>query len=66
MSRFQAFKPASYKKGHKYITVVYDMDRNRVIWIHEGRSEEVFSLFCEELTEEERNAMEIVAGDGAK
>ena len=56
----------SYKKGHKYITVVYDMDRNRVIWIHEGRSEEVFSLFCEELTEEERNAMEIVAGDGAQ
>lgn len=23
----------SYKKGYKYITVVYDMDKNRVIWI---------------------------------
>ena len=56
----------SYKKGHKYITVVYDLDRNRVIWIYEGHSEDVFSMFCEELTEEEQNAMEIVAGDGAK
>lgn len=56
----------SYKKGHKYITVVYDMDKNRVIWIHEGYGKEVFEKFCTMLTEEERSKIEIVAGDGAK
>lgn len=53
-------------KGHKYITVVYDMDRNRVIWVHEGFGLEVFRKFCEALTEEERQAIEVVAGDGAR
>ena len=56
----------SYKKGHKYITVVYDMDKNKVIWIHEGYGKEVFEEFCTQLSEEERSRIEIVAGDGAK
>lgn len=55
----------SYRKGYKYITVVYDMDRNRVIWIHEGHGYEVFAEFCRLLTPEERARVEIVAGDGA-
>ena len=56
----------SYRKGFAYITVVYDMDRNRVVWIHEGNGLEVFKLFCEELSTEERNKITIVAGDGAR
>ena len=56
----------SRKKGHKYITVVIDMDRNQVIWIHDGHGLEVFKKFCESLTPEEQNALEIIAGDGAK
>ena len=56
----------SYQKGHAYITVVYDMDRNRVVWVHENHGQEIFSQFCELLTEEERAQIEIVAGDGAK
>lgn len=56
----------SYHKGFKYITVVYDMDRNRVVWIHDGNGLEVFRQFCESLTKEEQDAIEIVAGDGAK
>ncbi|MCF0185984.1 MAG: ISL3 family transposase, partial [Bacteroidaceae bacterium] len=56
----------SYRKGFSYITVVYDMDLNRVVWIHEGNGLEIFRLFCKELTEEERQKIEIVAGDGAK
>jgi transposase len=56
----------SYRKGHKYITIVYDMDRNRVAWIHKGYGLEVFRLFCESLTPEERDSIEVVAGDGAK
>lgn len=54
------------KKGHQYITVVYDMDRNQVAWLHDGYGKEVFGEFCKQLSEEERAAMEVVAGDGAK
>lgn len=55
----------SYRKGFSYITVVYDMDRNRVVWIHEGNGLEIFRLFCEELSPEERKKIKIIAGDGA-
>ena len=56
----------SYKKGHKYITVVYDLDSGRVIWVHKDHGLEIFKLFCEALTPEEREQVEIVAGDGAR
>ena len=56
----------SYRKGHAYITVVYDMDRNRVVWVHKDHGKEVFEEFCQLLSEEERAAIKIVAGDGAK
>ncbi|MEE1035992.1 MAG: ISL3 family transposase [Oscillospiraceae bacterium] len=56
----------SYRKGFAYITVVYDMDRNRVVWVHEGNGLETFRLFCEALSLEEREKIEIVAGDGAR
>ena len=55
----------SYKKGYKYITVVYDMDKNRVIWVHENHGLSVFEEFCQLLSPEERNKIEVVAGDGA-
>ena len=55
----------SYRKGYAYITVVYDMDKNRVIWVHENHGYEVFAEFCMLLTPEERGKIEIVAGDGA-
>lgn len=56
----------SYRKGHSYITVVYDMDKNQVVWVHEKHGQEVFTQFCELLSEEDRAKIEIVAGDGAK
>lgn len=56
----------SYRKGYAYITVVYDMDRNRVVWIHEGNGLEIFRLFCESLSPEDREKIEVIAGDGAK
>jgi len=56
----------SYRKGYAYITVVYDIDRNRVVWVHEGNGLEIFRLFCEALSADERKKIEIVAGDGAQ
>lgn len=56
----------SYSRGHQYITVVFDMDRNQVVWLHKDHGLEVFREFCEQLTEEQRDAIQIVAGDGAR
>lgn len=56
----------SYQKGHKYITVVYDMDKNKVIWVHKDHGQNIFEKFCLQLTAEERSKIEIVAGDGAQ
>ncbi len=53
-------------KGHSYITVVYDMERNRVVWLHKDNGRSVFEEFCKLLTKEEQDAIEVVAGDGAK
>ena len=33
---------ASYRRGHRYMTVVVDHDRGRVVWMHEGHGEKVF------------------------
>lgn len=41
------------------------MDKNRVIWVHENHGYDVFAEFCKLLTPEEREKIEIVAGDGA-
>ncbi len=53
----------SYRKGHAYITVVYDMGRNQVVWVHEDHGQEILAQFCELMTEEDRAQIEIVAGD---
>lgn len=54
------------RKGYEYITVVYDMDRNRAVWVAEGFGRDVFERFCLLLTPKERSEIEIVAGDGAR
>jgi transposase len=56
----------SYKKGHKYLTVIADHDRGCLIWAHEGYGKEVLSLFFDELTREQRRAIEVVTADGAR
>ena len=56
----------SYKKGHKYITVVVDHDRGCLVWAHEGVGKDVLNLFLDELTREQRRAIEVVTADGAR
>ena len=55
-----------YKKGHKYVTVVVDHDRGCLIWAHEGTGKDVLNLFLDELTREQRRAIEVVTADGAR
>ena len=56
----------SYRKGRKYLTVVVDHDRGCLIWAHEGYGKAVLNLFLDELTREQRRAIEVVTADGAK
>lgn len=56
----------SYKKGHKYITVVVNHDTNTVVWAAEGHGKSVLTKFYNQLTEEQRAGIRVVTGDGAR
>ena len=56
----------SYKKGHKYITVVINHDTGKVIWDHEGNSKTIFTKFFKLLSKEQLANIQLVSGDGAK
>lgn len=56
----------SYKKGYKYITVIVNHETNTVVWAHEGHGKEILKLFYEKLTDEQRNSIQVVTGDGAR
>ena len=56
----------SHRKGHTYIMVVVDHERHRVIWAHDGYGRDVFGLFFQQLTEEQKASIRVVAGDEAR
>lgn len=56
----------SYKKGHKYITVVVDHDTGKVIWVAKGHGKTVLKAFFQSLTNEQRAKIELVSADGAR
>lgn len=55
----------SYKKGHRYMTVVVDHDRGRVVWCCEGHGKDRLNAFFDLLTEGQRASIEVVTADGA-
>lgn len=61
-----AIDETSYRKGHKYITVVQDLETSEIVWAHDGHGDEVLKLFFEHLTQKQRDGIEYVAADGAK
>lgn len=56
----------SYKKGHKYITVIVNHDTNTVVWAAEGHGKAVLESFYRQLTEEQLASIKVVTGDGAR
>ena len=42
----------SYRKGHRYLTLVVDIEKGRVIWGKEGKSSETLKSFFEEVGDE--------------
>ena len=55
----------SYKKGHKYLTVVVDHDSGRLVWAAEGRSAATLRLFFDLLGEQRCAAITHVSADAA-
>jgi len=56
----------SYKKGHRYITIVVDHDSGRLVWARRGRDEATVHAFFDELGEERAAQLELVSADAAK
>jgi len=55
----------SYKKGHKYMTVVVNHKTGALIWAKKGHGKEILTEFFEELTAEQRESIKLVSADGA-
>ena len=71
MSRFSGLvnigiDETSYKKGHKYMTVVVNHDTASVVWCGAGYGKDVLSSFFELLTPEQRGTIRCVSADGAR
>jgi transposase len=56
----------SYRKHHRYLTLVVDHERRRVVWAGKGRSSESLTPFFEELGEEGRARVEVATIDMAQ
>ena len=56
----------SYKKGHKYITVIVNHDTNTVVWASEGHGKSVLEKFYRQLSPEQLSSIKVVTGDGAR
>lgn len=50
--RYIGIDEVSYCKGHKYLTVVYDLERSHVVWIGTGKSRKTIDHFFGEVLEE--------------
>jgi transposase len=54
----------SYSKGHKYATIVYDLDKARVVWVGQGKGLETIDLFfCEMLSDYQKKQIKYASCD---
>ena len=56
----------TYRKRHRYMTVVVNHDTGSVVWCHDGNDRKVFDAFFESLTYEQRALIDLVGVDGAR
>ena len=53
----------AFRKGHKYVTLVNDLKRNRVLYVAEDREQSSLDGFWSTITSEQRASVEAVALD---
>jgi len=56
----------SYKKGHKYMTVVINHKTGHLIWAKKGHGKEVLTAFFNGMTQKQRDNIRLVTADGAR
>jgi transposase len=56
----------SYKKGHKYMTVVVDHESGHLIWAAPGFGKTIVDKFFAEMSEKQRKSIRHVTADGAR
>lgn len=56
----------SYKRGHKYLTVVVDHDTGRLVWAREGHDRATLAAFFALLGEQRCTQIAHVSADGAR
>jgi transposase len=56
----------SYRRGHKYLTVVVDHDTGRLVWVGEGRNKATLVQFFELLGLQRCAQIALVSADGAE
>lgn len=56
----------SYKRGHKYLTVVVDHDTGVLLWAHPGRDQKTLEKFFDRLGDERCAAITLVSADAAE
>ena len=55
----------SYRKGHRYLTVVIDHETGRLVWAAPGRSKKTLRKFFRALGKKRRAAIQLVSADAA-
>jgi transposase len=55
----------SYKRGHRYLTVVANHDTGTVVWVGEDRNKESFEKFFDALGEQRAAAVEAITSDAS-
>lgn len=53
----------AFTRGHRYFTLVNDLDRGRVLFVQEGRTEQSLDTFWASVSKEQINAVQAVAMD---
>ncbi|HTY34370.1 MAG TPA: ISL3 family transposase [Mycobacterium sp.] len=56
----------SYRKGHRYLTVIVDHGTGRLVWAAEGRNKDTLEKFFDELGAERAAKLTHVSADGAE
>jgi len=56
----------SYKRGHRYLTIVVDHDSGRLVWAAVGRDKVTLNKFFDLLGDERCAKIHLVSADGAE
>jgi transposase len=56
----------SYKRGHKYLTIIVNHENGEVIWAAKGHGKDQLNAFFDLLSAEQRAVIKLVSADGAR